>query len=105
MAELDGTVLRDAGAALGIGFLSASIDPASIGAVASLDIAVTLPGVAVGDTIIAIPPATLTAGLAPQGVVATAGVGTLRLTNASAGAIDGGALTWTFLVIDRTPRL
>lgn len=105
MAELDGSVLRDGGAALGFQFLTASIDPPSIGAVASADIAVTLPSVVAGDTIIAIPPATLTAGLAPQGVVAGAGAGTLRLTNASAGAIDGAALTWTFLIIDRTPRL
>ena len=106
MAELDGAVLRDAGAAFGIGFLTASIDPPSIGAVASADVVVTLPGIAVGDTVIPIPPATLTAGLAPQGFVVTgANAGNLRLTNASAGAIDGAALVWTFLIIDRTARL
>lgn len=79
---------------------TAAVDPASAGAVGSVDTDVTVNGVVVGDVVLAIPPASLTAGLAPQGAtVPSANTVRLRLTNASAGAIDGASLTWTFVVI------
>ena len=78
----------------------AAVDPASIGAVGAGNTDVAVAGVVPGDYVIPIAPVTLEAGLAPQGAtVPSAGTVRLRLTNASAGAIDGAALTWNFLII------
>jgi len=52
------------------------------------------------DVILAVPPAALEAGVAVQGAYyASATTLTLRLTNASAGAIDPASATWTFIVL------
>ncbi len=106
MPDLVGAELRDKGEAFGIFVRTASVDPGNAGAVASVDTVVTIPGVAVGDLVIGIPPVTMTAGLAPQTCIVTgANAVTVRLTNASAGAIDGAALVWTFIIFDRTPLI
>lgn len=101
-----GLGLAEGGTVLGIAVRTVLVDPASIGAVASGDTIVTIPGVAVGDLVIAIPPVNLTAGLAPQAAVVTgANSVTIRLTNASAGAVDGASLLWTLIIFDLTPAL
>ncbi len=105
MPDLVGAELRDKGEAFGIFVRTASVDPALIGAVASGDTVVAVPGVAAGDLVIGIPPVTLTAGLAPQTCIAGANTVTVRLTNASAAGIDGVALVWTFIIFDRTPLI
>lgn len=83
-----------------------AVDPANATAVTAVDTDVTVPGVKVGDLVIAIPPATLEAGLAPQtATVTAANTVRVRITNASAGAINGASLTWTFLVFRLAPSL
>ncbi len=106
MPDLIGAELSSKGDVIGIFIRTASVDPALIGAVASGSTAVTIPGVAVGDLVIGIPPDTMTAGLAPQACnVSGANTVQVRLTNASAAGIDGVALVWTFIIFDRTPLI
>jgi hypothetical protein len=77
-----------------------AVDPPNIGAVASANVDVAVLGVKPGDIVIATPPDTLTAGLAPQtATVPSADTVRLRITNASAGAIDGASLNWTLTII------
>lgn len=58
--------------------------------------------VKIGDVVVAVPPATLEAGIAVQGCHTVAdGSFSLRTTNASAGAIDPTSATWTFVVLRR----
>ncbi len=103
MQGVMGAALYESGQLFGFSVFSAAVDPALIGAVGAGSTAVPIPGVAVGDLVLAIPPDTLEAGLAPQGFNVTgAGTGNLRLTNASAAGIDGASRTWQFIVIDRT---
>jgi hypothetical protein len=87
----------------GLFSFTATVDPASIGAVGAGNTTVTVPsGVTLlaTDTILAVPPAALEAGVAVQGAYyASATTLTLRLTNASAGAIDPASATWTFIVL------
>lgn len=83
-------------------YRTASVDPANATAVASVDTAVTVQGVDVGDLVIAFPPAALEAGLAPQAAwVSAKNQITVRITNASAGAINGAARTWEFYIIKK----
>lgn len=81
-----------------------AVDPASIAAGASAETAVTITGVAAGDIVILEPPASLESGLVADGVgrVSAADTVQVRLTNASAAAIDGASLTWRYLHIDLT---
>ena len=82
--------------------LSTTVDPANHTAVASVDTTVTSTLVKSGDTVLAVPPATLEAGIGVQGCHTVAdGSFKLRTTNASAGAIDPASATWTFLVLRR----
>ena len=68
-------------------------------AVASVDTAVTDTAIKGGDRVIAIPPATLEAGIAVQGCHTVADGGfSLRTTNASAGAINPASASWTFVL-------
>jgi hypothetical protein len=81
---------------------SATVDPANHTAVASVDTTVTNALVKAGDTVLAVPPATLEAGIVVQGCHTVAdGSFKLRTTNASAGAIDPASATWTFVVLRR----
>ena len=103
---IDGAQISETGL-LGVFLVTGvTVDPPNIGAVASGTLTVSLPNVAVGDIVLGIPPnATFTAGLAVQTCEVTANnTVTIRITNASAGAIDGAALAWSFLVFKRTQR-
>jgi hypothetical protein len=96
-AEFAGTVYTSA-FALSI----ASVNPGSHTAVASVDTTITSTAIRSGDVVVAIPPATLEAGIGVQGCHTVAdGSFKLRTTNASAGAIDPASATWTFLVYRR----
>lgn len=77
-----------------------SVNPASIPAVSSAETGVTISGAAVGDIIIMNVPASLETGLAYSGVrVSAADTVQVRLTNVTAGAVDGAALTWSYTII------
>jgi hypothetical protein len=81
---------------------STTVDPANHTAVASVDTDVTSALVKSGDVVIAVPPATLEAGIAVQGCHTVAnGTFKLRTTNASAGAINPASASWTFVVLRR----
>ena len=81
---------------------TATVDPANHTAVASVDTDVTSTLVKSGDMVIAVPPATLEAGIVVQGChTVTTGAFKLRTTNASAGAINPASATWTFVVLRR----
>jgi hypothetical protein len=81
---------------------TATVNPANHTAVASVNTDVTVPAgseLLSTDRIVAIPPATLEAGICVQGCVyKDASTLTLRTTNPSAGAIDPASATWTFMV-------
>jgi hypothetical protein len=78
--------------------MTASVDPPSIGVQTCAEVAVTLPGVLATDEVVAVPPASLEAGLCLSGCrVSAADTVQLRLCNVTAGAIDGAARSWTFL--------
>ena len=81
---------------------TATLDLANHTAVASVDTDVTSSLIKAGDVVVAVPPATLEAGIAPQAChTVIAGAFKLRTTNASAGAINPASATWTFLVLRR----
>src|SRR3990167_1387182 len=78
--------------------ITASVDPASANTDTTQDLAVTLTGVVANDYIQAYPPA-LVQGVAIQGpMVASTDTVTIGIDNQSAGTVNGGALTWTFIV-------
>lgn len=80
--------------------LTVTVDPPNITAVASANVDVTVTGAKAGDMFIATPPTTLEAGLVLQSATCPSNdTLRLRITNASAGAIDGASLTWTVLHI------
>lgn len=80
-----------------------SINPASIAATTRAATTFSVPGAAVGDVIVLNPPATLNDDLIFCGAAVTAtDTATVYLYNPTAGAIDDVALTWTYLVFDRT---
>lgn len=74
---------------------NATVDPASISAASAANTAVTVTGIAAGDVVTPIPPATLEA-IAVQSAISSTNTVTLRLVNDSAGAIDPASATWTF---------
>jgi hypothetical protein len=79
-----------------------TLDLANHTAVSSVDTDVTSTLIKAGDVVIAVPPATLEAGIAVQGTHTVApGSLKLRTTNASAGAINPASASWTFLVLRR----
>jgi hypothetical protein len=79
---------------------SATVDPANHTAVASVDTDVTSTLVKSGDTVLAVPPSTLEAGIAVQGChTVIDGAFKLRTTNASAGAVNPASASWTFVVL------
>lgn len=82
--------------------VSASVNPASLAAGAVANTAITIAGILSTDLVVAIPPVDLEAGLVPQGVnVSAADTLQVRLYNPTAGAVDGAAKTWQFLVFRR----
>jgi hypothetical protein len=81
---------------------AATLDLANHTAVSSVDTDVTSTLIEAGDVVIAVPPATLEAGIVVQGThTVAAGSFKLRTTNASAGAINPASASWTFLVLRR----
>lgn len=81
-----------------------SIDDAEIAAATRSATTFPVAGAEVGDFLILDgPPATLNDDLVPLGAKITAdGEGTLYLYNPTGGAIDAGASTWSWLLIDLT---
>ncbi|MBT9168881.1 MAG: hypothetical protein DDT19_02231 [Syntrophomonadaceae bacterium] len=78
---------------------TATIDPPSIAADSTANVAVAVPGVVTTDRIHALPPAALENGLVFKAVWASAANEvTIRLQNTLPTAVDGVALVWTFLV-------
>lgn len=76
-----------------------AVDPANAVAVSSVDTDVAVPGVKVGDFVVAQAPPTLEAGLVLQAVTVPAdGTVRFRHTNASAGAINGASLNYNIAV-------
>jgi hypothetical protein len=77
-----------------------SVDPPSIAATTSATFTVTLTCAAT-DKIILIPPSTIEAGLIFQGAnITAANTVTIRMYNYTAAAIDGAALTWTYILFE-----
>lgn len=101
----DGIALTQQVAA-GIRYGEVVVDPGNLNAGAEIEVQVALPAgeAPKGNELVFVqPPAdgSLEAGLVPLGA-RISGADTLRikLRNVSAGAIDGAAKTWTYLVID-----
>jgi hypothetical protein len=76
----------------------ATVNPASAATDAIANLAVTVTGVLATDVVRALAPADLEAGVVCVAVTPTTNTVTLRLHNPTAGTVDGGAKTWTFLV-------
>jgi hypothetical protein len=74
---------------------TATVDPANLVAATVANTAVTVTGIAGSDVIQAIPPAALEA-VVTQSAIASTNTVTLRILNASAGAIDPASASWTF---------
>lgn len=87
--------------ALNVG--TGSVNPASIAANTRGTATLSIVGVAAGDIVTLQPPSGLNAGLLYCGCyVSGADTVTIQLYNATGGAIDDGALTWTYLWLDAT---
>lgn len=77
-----------------------SVNPASIATLTSAETAVTISGAAVGDIVIMNVPASLETGLAYGGArVSAADTVQVRLSNMTAGPVDGTARDWTYTII------
>lgn len=81
-------------------YLTATFDPASVGAATTSEQDVTVAGVRATDKLVQIePPATLNAGLGVVGGrVKAANTITVRIMNATAGALDAASATWGFVI-------
>lgn len=81
-----------------------TVDPAEIAAVETGETDVTIAGVAAGDLVVMIPPATLDAGIVVSSPsrVSAADTVKLRLGNITAGAINVASATWTYVWFDLT---
>lgn len=83
---------------------SVAVDPASLAANTSAETAVTILGLQAGDFIMFDVPASLEAGLAFSGCrVSAANTAQIRLSNLTAGAIDGASRTWTYVAFIAQP--
>lgn len=77
-----------------------AVDPSSLLTLTSVDMSVTITGAATGDVVIMNPPATLEATLSFAGAyVSAANTVKVRITNHSAGTVDGASLTWTYAIL------
>lgn len=81
-----------------------AVNPPSIAATSSAEVAVSISGVAVGDIVLFEPPSGLETGLAASGTgrVSAANTVQLRLTNVTGAAVDGASRTWRYLWVDLT---
>jgi hypothetical protein len=89
-----------------MGVLSVSIDPASVAAAITAEQTFTVQGLQVGDLVWVNTPAVgtgaqqMNAGLGVAGArVSAANTLAIRFINATAGALDAGAATYTVLVV------
>ena len=80
--------------------VTVSVNPPNAVAGANVTVDVTVTGARAGDAFIAVPPATLEAGLVLKSITVPSN-DTVRITlfNPTAGAIDGAALNWDLLHI------
>lgn len=77
-----------------------TVDPASIATLASGETEVTISGAAVGDILIMNVPASLETGLAYSGCrISAADTAQIRLTNVTAGSVDGASRSWSYALI------
>ena len=82
----------------GIHVFTASVDPASLATDVSNETSVTRAGVKVGDVVVGFPPASFETDLVFSGCrVSAADAFLVRVSNASAGTVNGSARTWTFM--------
>lgn len=80
-----------------------SLNPPSIAAQSRGSVTFTITGAAVGDVVVMQPPGALNAGLVYAGCAVTApNTVTVYLGNLTGGAIDDGAQTWRWLLVDLT---
>lgn len=80
-------------------FLAAqAVDSANIAAGATVETAISMPGVEVGDVVEGNPRTALAAGIVKNTIrVTAAGSISLALTNITAGAIDPASAVWDFV--------
>lgn len=79
-----------------------AVNPPNIASLARADVVVALPAgtAAAGDLVLVQPPAALEAGLILQRAwINAADSITLTIANYSAGAVDGAALNWTYVIL------
>lgn len=77
-----------------------AVDPASLATLSSSETSVTISGAAVGDIVIMNPPASFETGLIFSGArVSAANTVLVRISNMTAGSINGAALNWTYTII------
>lgn len=79
--------------------VAAALDFAAIAAAASADLAIAVPGAAVGDSVSLGLPAAPQAGLIFQACVSAAGTVTVRATNITAAAVDAASATYRVTVL------
>lgn len=73
-----------------------AVDPASIAGGAIGTVTITATGILATDLVTIEPPATLSAGLVPQGIQVTADTITVKIMNTTAAPIDDTSKTWTW---------
>lgn len=77
-----------------------TVDPASLATLSSSETSVAISGAATGDIVIMNPPASLETGLTFSGArVSAADTVLVRLTNVTAGSVDGASRSWTYTII------
>jgi hypothetical protein len=87
----------------GFFYTTFALDPASVNASTCTEQQVTLTGVAAGDAIFLMPPASLNTGLAYSGVrISAADTIQVGIANLTAGAINDTSRTWECFWFDLT---
>lgn len=77
-----------------------AVDPASALTLTSQEVTVTITGAATGDLVIMNPPSALESSLTYGGAyVSAADTVKVRITNHSAGTVDGASSTWTYAIL------
>ena len=78
------------------------VNPASLATLTSGETTVTITGAAVGDIVVMNVPASLETGLAFSGArVSAADTVAVRLTNVTAGSVDGANRTWGYMLVKK----
>lgn len=79
--------------------VTATLDFPSIAAGTGAELTVAVTGAVAGDLVTVAPPAALEAGLSATGYVSAADTVTIRLVNATVGAVDPASADWTVGVL------